>query len=173
MDDGRRRLLKLATAGLGGAVAAVVGVPIAGYFAHPVGRRTVKSSGEPADVIGLDDLEAEAAPLRVKIIAREVRDGWTVIRDVPLGAAWLIKSRAGEVSAFSATCPHLGCSVQFDAAKAEYNCPCHKSAFALDGARKSGPSKRGLDPLPVTVTEGRVLVTWIQYKPDIARRERA
>ena len=164
-------MLKLATVGLGGAVAAGVGVPLLAYFVHPVGRRTVKSSDEPVDVVGLDDLDANAPPLRVKIAAREIRDGWTVSTNVPLGAAWLTKDDKGRVTAFSATCPHLGCSIQL--AGSEYNCPCHKSAFGLDGARKSGPSKRGLDPLPVTVTDGRVLITWIQYKPDIAGRERS
>jgi Rieske Fe-S protein len=77
------------------------------------------------------------------------------------------------VQALSAVCPHLGCAVDFDTQAGVFKCPCHKSAFGLDGAKISGPSKRGLDPLPVRVDDGRVKVTFIRFRSDIAEREPA
>ncbi|NIP85393.1 MAG: Rieske 2Fe-2S domain-containing protein, partial [Planctomycetales bacterium] len=48
---------------------------------------------------------------------------------------------------FSVICPHLGCACDFKPAAGEFQCPCHTSGFALDGAVKYGPSPRPLDRL--------------------------
>jgi thiosulfate dehydrogenase (quinone) large subunit len=60
----------------------------------------------------------------------------------------------GSLRAFSATCPHAGCFVDWKPEANEYLCPCHVSRWTRDGARISGPAKRGLDPLPVTPLPG-------------------
>jgi menaquinol-cytochrome c reductase iron-sulfur subunit len=112
------------------------------------------------------------------VIAPSVRDAWTAATDVPLGAAWL--RRTGDtVTALSGTCPHLGCAIalahQPDPAKPQqFACPCHDSAFDATGKRLAGPAKRDLDPLPVIVDDnGRVKLTWIQYRTDTSDREPA
>ena len=61
----------------------------------------------------------------------------------------------GEAMAFSAVCPHEGCSVAPD--DDQLSCPCHGSQFSLSGKVKRGPADRGLTPLPVTVQDGQVL----------------
>ena len=63
--------------------------------------------------------------------------------------------------AFAVTCPHLGCAVDFNSETEEYQCPCHTSAFALDGQTLYGPSPRGLDELAVEIRGDEV---WIDYK---------
>jgi menaquinol-cytochrome c reductase iron-sulfur subunit len=60
--------------------------------------------------------------------------------------------------------------VSFDGGAGVYRCPCHKSAFARTGDKQAGPSKRGLDPLPVKVEDGRVKVTFIRFRPDVPER---
>ena len=45
-----------------------------------------------------------------------------------------------QVTAFTATCPHLGCAVEFNAADDQFECPCHESGFAKDGEKLFGPS---------------------------------
>jgi Rieske Fe-S protein len=80
---------------------------------------------------------------------------------------------SGTVRAFTTTCPHLGCSVDFDEHAGSFRCPCHTSAFALSGDRMSGPAKRGLDPLDIEVHEGRVSVRFRRYKLDVGEREDA
>ena len=167
----RRGWMKAATLGLGAALGGVVGIPALRFLFFPVGRRVVSSSGEPIDVAAVAALPADGGPLRLPIVATEARDAWASSRDVVLGAAWLSKDERGSVRAFSAICPHLGCAVGFDESEGVFRCPCHKSVFSQDGERLSGPSLRGLDPLPTVVEEGRVKVAFRRYRLDTAERE--
>lgn len=63
----------------------------------------------------------------------------------------------GELRAFSAVCPHLGCVVRHDPA-AGLKCRCHDGRFADDGRNVSGPPTRPLERLVVNVEAGEVLV---------------
>jgi menaquinol-cytochrome c reductase iron-sulfur subunit len=167
-DPGRRRFLKVATCAIGGGLGAVIVVPAIRYLVDPVGRRVVVAADEPIDVGAIDDLDLDGAPVARRLIARSVRDAWSTSQDVPLGTVWLVRTGADDVRALSAICPHLGCAVAFHARAGEFQCPCHDSAFAVDGRRKGGPAERDLDPLPVepiTQIQRRILVTWIRYRP--------
>jgi glycine/D-amino acid oxidase-like deaminating enzyme/nitrite reductase/ring-hydroxylating ferredoxin subunit len=53
---------------------------------------------------------------------------------------------AGQLTAVSATCTHLGCLVHFNDAETTWECPCHGSRFAVDGAVLQGPATRPLEP---------------------------
>ncbi|MGN6519598.1 MAG: FAD-dependent oxidoreductase [Dokdonella sp.] len=54
----------------------------------------------------------------------------------------------GELHAFSATCPHPGCSVRWNAIERTFDCPCHGSRFdPCDGRVLNGPAARGLEPI--------------------------
>ncbi len=103
----------------------------------------------------------EGEPRRVAIVA-DHRDAWTLTKNVELGAAWLIR-RGDRVTALSAMCPHLGCSVGAEASGA-FSCPCHESAFDADGKRGAGPSPRDLDSLGTRVEDGFVLVDFRSYR---------
>ena len=61
----------------------------------------------------------------------------------------------GEAVALSAVCPHQGCTVAPD--DEQLTCPCHGSAFELDGTLKKGPAEKGLESFPVKVVDGQVL----------------
>ncbi|WP_428261569.1 ubiquinol-cytochrome c reductase iron-sulfur subunit [Haliangium sp.] len=163
--------MKAATMALGGAIGAVVAVPLVRYLLFPVGRKVVTSGTGPVDLVGVDALQAGAPPVRLQVTASQIRDAWAVADDVALGAAWVRRTEAGEVEALSSVCPHLGCAVDFDPGEGVFKCPCHKSSFRMDGEKISGPSKRGLDPLPVAVEEGRVKITFVRYRPDVPERE--
>lgn len=171
-DDSRRGVLKVATVAIGGAIGAVLGFPLVRYLLYPVGRRVVSSSGEPVDA-GAAPPEGATAPVRMQITADEQRDAWAVATQVPLGAAWVSRRPDGSLRAFSTTCPHLGCAVDYDAEAGTYKCPCHTSAFAPDGSKLSGPAKRGLDELPVEQRGDRVFITFKRFRTDIAEREEA
>ena len=61
----------------------------------------------------------------------------------------------------SAICPHEGCEVVWEQGMNRFSCPCHESYFAADGSRISGPSPRGLDPLPMRVQDGKLQVQYV------------
>jgi Rieske Fe-S protein len=169
---GRRRFLKLATCAIGGGVGVVVVAPALRLLADPAGKLTVTSPTAPLDV-GPDRLRVGAPPLKVDVIAPIVRDAWTASRNVVLGAAWVRRTAPDKLEALSATCPHLGCFVGWDAAAGNFLCPCHDSRFAIDGAKLTGPSERGLDPLPIAMKDGRLQLTWLRFRGGSKTREPA
>jgi menaquinol-cytochrome c reductase iron-sulfur subunit len=170
-ETSRRTFFRYATLGIGAVIGAGLAVPFLRYLLYPVGRRVVSSPQDPVDIGSADAFPAGGPPVRVALRAKTVRDGWTAKRDVVVGAAWVARTGDGELRAFSSVCPHLGCAVDFDGEAGRFKCPCHTSAFARDGARVGGPSKRGLDPLPVLVRDGRVLVVYKRFKSDVSERE--
>ena len=63
----------------------------------------------------------------------------------------LIKSTAGEYRALSATCTHLGCTVQYRPDLRELWCACHNGLYDLNGRNISGPPPRPLEQFDVQV----------------------
>jgi Rieske Fe-S protein len=56
-----------------------------------------------------------------------------------------VRLDADTVVAFDRRCPHLGCPVVWAAARARFECPCHRAAFdARTGQVLFGPPRRGL-----------------------------
>jgi glycine/D-amino acid oxidase-like deaminating enzyme/nitrite reductase/ring-hydroxylating ferredoxin subunit len=55
------------------------------------------------------------------------------------------RDESGLVNAVSATCTHLGCLVAFNDAERTWDCPCHGSRFATDGAVLQGPATDALE----------------------------
>lgn len=168
-EPDRRKFLKIATCGVGAGIGAAVVVPALSMLVDPARRRTVTTPTEPIDVG--DPARLGADWQRVEVVAPQIRDAWTSAQNVVLGAAFLRKR--DKVEALSAVCPHLGCTVGWQAEKKSFLCPCHDTRFAESGDLQSGPAERGLDPLPIEIREGRLQLTWIRYKLDIKGREPA
>lgn len=159
---------KFLTCAIGGGVGVAATVPLIRLVADPAGEQTVTSPRAPLD-LGPATRFTES-PTKVDIVAPVIQDAWTAARDVVLGAAY-IRRVGNDLDARSAICPHLGCVIAFDRAQNNYLCPCHDSRFALDGAKLSGPSERGLDSLPLSISNGRVLLTWERYKLGQSTKE--
>ncbi len=51
----------------------------------------------------------------------------------------------GKLQALSARCTHMGCIVNWNAAEQTWDCPCHGSRFASDGAVLEGPALTALE----------------------------
>ena len=55
------------------------------------------------------------------------------------------KDESGNVTAVSATCPHLGCVVNWNNAEKTWDCPCHGGRFTCDGKVIQGPAVKDLE----------------------------
>lgn len=87
--------------------------------------------------------------------------------DIPVGGGTVIDSAKvvitqptdGEYKAFSAVCPHQGCTVS-GVEDGTINCACHGSKFDIaTGAVKAGPATSGLPSKAVTVGADGISVT--------------
>jgi len=162
--------LKLATCGVGGAVGVAIVAPALSLVVHPSRSQTVTTPRDPIDVGTVGVLAPEWH--KIDVVAPEVRDAWVTARNVVLGAAY-VRKQGDKVEALSSVCPHLGCPIGWDAAKKQFLCPCHDSHFGANGEKGDGPAKRDMDPLPIEVKDGRLKLTWVQYKLDTKKREPA
>jgi Rieske Fe-S protein len=63
----------------------------------------------------------------------------------------LIEVASGEYRAMSATCTHLGCTVQYRPDLKEVWCACHNGMYDLNGRNISGPPPRPLEAFDVQV----------------------
>jgi menaquinol-cytochrome c reductase iron-sulfur subunit len=159
---GRRKVMLAVLAGTS-ALAAGVGIPTAVFVAAPLSVGA--GHGRWVRTVRFDQLK-DGEPTRVAIVD-DRRDAWSVERAVDLGSAWLVR-KGDVVHAFSAVCPHLGCSVNAVAdGGGSFACPCHTSAFAPDGQRTSGPAPRNLDALATRVEDGVVVVEFKRFRIGI------
>lgn len=173
MADGdtgpRRGFLKAATGGIAGLVGALAAIPGLGFLAHPLRAKTVTGADQPIRVAAPDDVKP-GKPLRASVVG-QFHDGWLRIDQMKLGAAWLVRTPEGRVQAFSTVCPHLGCGIDWDEKSGQFECPCHKSGFGLDGRCLYGPSPRGLDELQVVTTDTEVRVRYQRFKTATKEKE--
>ena len=70
----------------------------------------------------------------------------------------LIKTASGELRAFSATCTHLSCIVQYRPDLGEIWCACHNGHFDLNGTNVAGPPPRPLERYEVKVRGDKIVV---------------
>jgi Rieske Fe-S protein len=124
------------------ALAAVVAgsaVGVAGLFANPPARR-----GD-----GVDELDVTSmADLRER--------GFATFR---FGSEpGIVVLASDRLHALSLVCTHLGCLVEWSAARRQLLCPCHRAAFDLGGNVLEGPAPRPLRAFDVSIQGDRVLV---------------
>lgn len=88
--------------------------------------------------------EKELQPLFIKSTAIIVRAGSF--------SAVLLRTGDGAYRALEAECPHLGCQVR--PGERMITCPCHGSAFSLEGNLLRGPAERSLRSYPLAHHNG-------------------
>jgi cytochrome b6-f complex iron-sulfur subunit len=70
----------------------------------------------------------------------------------------LIMNSDGTYRAPSATCTHLGCTVQYRSDLRQIWCACHNGIYDLNGRNVSGPPPRPLDVFDVHVRGDEIVV---------------
>lgn len=71
---------------------------------------------------------------------------------------FLVRSQEGGFIALHNRCPHLGCTVIWEAEKNQFLCPCHASEFDMHGDYEAPPVPRPLDIFTVSIEDGLVKV---------------
>jgi Rieske Fe-S protein len=159
--DRRNFVSKAAAVVVGGLVAVVA--PVAGLvtFLDPLRRKS--DTRGMVRVTSLTSLPDSGEPRKFPVLDTLV-DAWNKTENVPVGSVYVQKTGDNAVRVLSAVCPHLGCSVGFNAANKGFYCPCHKSSFSLDGAilDPKSPSPRAMDELIAEVRgDGDV---WVKFQ---------
>jgi Rieske Fe-S protein len=71
----------------------------------------------------------------------------------------LIRTANDELRAFSATCTHLDCTVQYRKDFGMIWCACHNGKYDLNGRNISGPPPRPLDEFRVLLHGDEILIS--------------
>ena len=70
----------------------------------------------------------------------------------------VVRTAAGELRAFSATCTHLSCTVQYRSDIERIWCACHNGHYDLAGRNVEGPPPRPLDRFEVALKGDEVVI---------------
>jgi Rieske Fe-S protein len=90
------------------------------------------------------------------------QDAWNKFPNAEVGAVFLSLQPDGTVRSFNARCPHLGCTINYSPNAKQYICPCHASAFSLDGERTNAVPPRSMDPLQAEIRNSTEV--WVQFQ---------
>jgi Rieske Fe-S protein len=135
-------------------------------------RRGAGTDSEFVRVTTLEALPEDGLPRKFTVFADQV-DAWNKLPEAPVGAIYLRRTGAGEVSALHSTCPHAGCFVEFVPAGNHFWCPCHNSEFTVDGSIQSpsSPASRPLDALAVEIrNQNEVWVKFQNFRTGTSRK---
>lgn len=135
----------------GGLIAAFIAIPAAAYL-----LLRPKGSGENAlvEIADVDKLEV-GKPEEVVYFRTRV-DGWKVTKEKT--TTWVVRTSPQDVVAFSPQCTHLACAYHWEDSQKLFSCPCHASAFSVDGKVLAGPAPRPLDRYVSKVESGKLLI---------------
>lgn len=64
--------------------------------------------------------------------------------------AGIYRDAGGSLSAVSVKCTHMGCALGWNPVDRTWDCPCHGSRFAADGAVLHGPAVAPLEPVALS-----------------------
>jgi cytochrome b6-f complex iron-sulfur subunit len=139
-DPGKRDFLQYILGGSAIAWLASVIYPVASYLRPP------------------QQAEVEVKSVKAGPLSAVEKDSGTIVRfgNKPV---IMVRTAGGEVKAFSATCTHLDCTVQYRKDLGVIWCACHNGRYDLTGRNIAGPPPRPLEEYRVTVQEGEILIS--------------
>jgi len=160
----------------------------AAFFLDPLLRKR-KGNTDFIRVASLSELPENGVPRQFSVRA-DLVDAWTTTPNQFIGSIFLRRLSEDEVVAFSATCPHLGCMVDYtvkgenpaeasntadgestDDPPGRFWCACHESAFALDGERLNTVPPRPLDTLETKIEGDDIYVLYQNFLPGSSEKQ--
>jgi Rieske Fe-S protein len=149
----RRDFHRFAVLGLGSLMKLALLVPGAAYLLSPLRKKAAESG-----LVSLTRLsQLQVGVPRAFAIIQDRQDAWVRYPGEPVGSVWLVRQPEGAkapVLALNSECPHLGCAINLTADGKDFLCPCHTSAFELDGTPRNSVPPRPMDRLEVELGSG-------------------
>jgi len=159
----RRSFLGAAILLIWSEIGVVLAATIGRYVLAPIW-----SPPEPPDwtEIGLLEEFSVGKPVKRSVVVTQ-NSGWGRFNMQRL--VWVVRDERS-LTVFSATCPHLGCTINQTAQG--FICPCHGSAWAADGRKLGGPSPRDMDALEHRL-DGDLLLVRYRHFTQLASRNQS
>jgi Rieske Fe-S protein len=155
----RRAFFVGAIYGLWALIAATLSLPAVAYLFLPPKAKREQEWADAGELVHLQPNVPE------EVVFRRTRvDGWKISSEK--STAWVVRQGNNRIVAFSPQCTHLGCAVHWDERNRNFLCPCHTSAFDLEGQVLSGPAPRALDRYQVRVEGARLRIGALEPPPQ-------
>ncbi|WP_165064175.1 QcrA and Rieske domain-containing protein [Paludisphaera rhizosphaerae] len=161
----RRDFHRLGTRVLGALVKLAVAVPAAAFLLNPLRRKGDGGSETFESLVPLSQLPV-GVPKSFGIVRDQI-DGWVKYPKEPAGSVWLVRQPEGvepAVVAFSAECPHLGCAINMGDDGKHFVCPCHTSAFDIEGKPQNQVPPRPMDRLDVELSKDADPIVRVRFQ---------
>jgi menaquinol-cytochrome c reductase iron-sulfur subunit len=150
----RRRAFTVVGQALGGAAAAAVVLPAAGFALAPL----FEQEEEIWQSVGaVDEFTPDTYTAKVITIVPGIGEAGKSTAYIRQGSTDLQEDPADYV-AVSTRCAHAGCPVRFVQAAGNFICPCHGGVYGFRGEVIGGPPVRPLDRFQTRVSNGQVEV---------------
>lgn len=145
----RREFFKYLVNGTFAVIVAVLGVPLAGFYALPALRKRepVWKGAGPVEGFAVGEI-------RLALLRPLKRLQWP--EDWRQDAAWVYRKSEDTFVLYSVHCTHVGCPVNWSPQAGRFFCPCHGAVFDPDGRVIAGPPPRPLDRYEVRIAGGVV-----------------
>lgn len=102
--------------------------------------------------------EVEVTSVKAGKLSDLPKDSGTIVK-FGTKPAILVRTANDELRAFSATCTHLDCTVQYRKDMGLIWCACHNGKYDLNGRNVAGPPPRPLDELRVVVQGEEIFIS--------------
>ena len=147
-------------------VAGALSVPLVRFALDPLTRTSTETAWN--DVGSVDDFKDIGIPQKRTLNITQI-DGWrTVMMEK---SVYVVRLQNGTLTVFTATCPHLGCSIKWLEQTKQFKCPCHNGIFSPEGKLISGPPPRDLDALDSKIEDGHLKVRYQSFRNLVKTKE--
>ncbi|MCX6067978.1 MAG: ubiquinol-cytochrome c reductase iron-sulfur subunit [Chloroflexi bacterium] len=147
----RRDFMKVAIVGMGGVIAAAVGLPAIAYVVGPASKQDANTW---IRLGAISKVEMNNPTLFKASV--DTQTGWINTQEEV--SAYVLTENGQDFVAMSNVCTHLGCRIRWIAEMEGFYCPCHNGVFGKDGSVKSGPPPRALDHFETKVENGILFI---------------